>query len=387
MNIALLYIKQKTASTVYDHVEAFKQYSHHKVFLIDIGKYSPYINLELLNKFDVVIIHYCIPTFLDSLLSPEMKMAIRFSRAKKVIFIQDEYHIIDIMNFMKVDILYTCVPESEIEKVYPKARLPHTKKINTLTGFVPEALLKRSRLNYEERPIDVVYRGRKVPKWLGRLGQEKEEIGDMFLGDAEYYDLKCDISSKEEDRIYEDKWINFISHSKCSLGCESGSSVFDFTGDIQKKVEKYELDNPYATFEEVQAKFFLDLEGKIYLNQISPRAFESAALGTLMILYEGEYSGILKPWKHYVPLKKDHSNMEEVVSVIRDPQKWREITDRAYQEVACNPKYSYKHFITLFDKDIKKEFGDLSLSGCNIKHLGTEFFLKFLFSNNFLIKV
>ncbi|MBT8506740.1 hypothetical protein B1F79_04690 [Coxiella-like endosymbiont of Rhipicephalus sanguineus] len=51
---------------------------------------------------------------------------------------------------------------------------------------------------------------------------------------------------------------------------------------------------------------------KIDYNQISPRHFEAVATKTLQILYEGEYSNILKPWVHYVPLKKDYSNFDEV---------------------------------------------------------------------------
>ena len=95
------------------------------------------------------------------------------------------------------------------------------------------------------------------------------------------------------------------------LGVESGASVFDFTGEIQSKVEQYEKENPGADFYEIRDKFFKKEDGKISLNQISPRCFEAAALKTLMILYEGEYSGILVPWRHYVPLKKDHSNIRK----------------------------------------------------------------------------
>src|SRR5690606_11640045 len=152
------------------------------------------------------------------------------------------------------------------------------------------------------------------------------------------YGLVCDISYREEDRLYGNAWIKFLSRCKAVLGVESGASVFDFTGDIQRNVERHLARDPTATFETLRDLYFRDAEGKISLAQISPRSFESAALRTLMILYDGEYSGILVPWRHYVPLRKDHSNMDEVVAALRDPVRCREIVDCAYREVALDPR-------------------------------------------------
>ena len=61
-----------------------------------------------------------------------------------------------------------------------------------------------------------------------------------------------------------------------------------------------------------------------------------------MILYEGNYSGVLEPWRHYIPLKKDHSNFPEVVAVLRDPVKIDEIVTRAYDEIANNARWSFQ---------------------------------------------
>jgi hypothetical protein len=76
-----------------------------------------------------------------------------------------------------------------------------------------------------------------------------------------------------------------------------------------------------------------------------------------MILYEGEYSGRLKPWQHYVPLKKDHSNMEEVVSLLRDDEKAQAIVDRALKEVVRVPENSYGAFSSFVDRILEDEVG------------------------------
>ena len=359
MKIAILCIKELQATTVNDYIDSFKLYSINNIECIDIFKDK--LDVDIIGSFDIVVVHYSIFLFDDNRCPPWLRILLRDYTGKKVCFIQDEYRrvddIVENLNYIKTDLLFTCVPDSEIEKVYPSSKLPRLKKINVLTGYVPKNLLEAPDVSYESRQLDVVYRARKVPTWLGRLGQDKWEIADNFLDGAKKHNLKTDISYHEKDRIYGQDWINFLQSSKATLGCESGASVFDFSGEIQKNVAYYEEENPDAPFSKLEELFFLDLEGKIKLNQISPRCFEAAALKTLMILYEGDYSGILVPWKHYVPLKKDHSNMAEVVKVLSCEKSWLKIVDAAYEEVALNPIYSFKHFISIFDQKVKEITG------------------------------
>ena len=75
-----------------------------------------------------------------------------------------------------------------------------------------------------------------------------------------------------------------------------------------------------------------------------------------MILYEGWYSGVLIPWRHYVPLKKDHSNMDEVVAVLSDERHAQEIIQNAYREIALNPGNSYAAMVARFDHEVEERF-------------------------------
>ncbi|PPE03136.1 hypothetical protein [Holospora curviuscula] len=358
MKAAIFYIGEKIANTVYDHLMSFQVYGQYTYHYVDIV--NSQITSKNIEAFDVLIIHYTLSLFNDERCPAWLRLIFRNTKAKKVVFIQDEYRrvndVVENLNFIKADVLYTCVPESEIEKVYPTEKIPGLIKRNTLTGFVPEILLSRYRPSYEERQLDVVYRARKLSAWYGRLGQEKWIIAEKFKHDVKRYNLTIDIAYQEQDRIYGDQWIDFLTKSKAAIGCESGASVFDFTGTIQDQVEAYEKTHPNATFEEIEEKFFKGLDGQINLNQISPRCFECAVLGTLMVLYEGNYSNILKPWRHYIPLKKDHSNMEEIVRAISSPEEWRRITQYAFEEIAMNQKYHYKGFIEIFERDLEHFF-------------------------------
>lgn len=358
----------RTGDTVRDHICALEHYSRHQVCVqgVTLGDISPFIDLS---RFDGVIIHYTLIACSNDYIAPKLRARLRAFSGLKAMFIQDEYRFVGktiaAMREIGVNLLFTCVPELEIEKVYPSRVLPGVVKVNVLTGYVPEALTRRKVPPPAERPIDVGYRGRKLPMWLGRLGQEKWQIAERFEADAARAGLVTDIAYREQDRIYGEGWIDFTARCKAMLGVESGASVFDFTGEIERNVASHLARHPDATFDEVEKLYFANEEGRIRLNQISPRCFEAAALRTLMILYEGGYSGILAPWRHYVPLKKDHSNMAEIVEVLRNPERVTEIVDRAFREVALDPRYSFKEAVAAIDVAMERRMEPEMWRGAN----------------------
>ena len=362
LNILLLCnrpVKNADASTVTDHLDAFTQFSRHKVYCLSFVRKLPK-HLDL-NRFDVIVVHYSIALGHRSehYLDRQAKQKIRDFSGLKVIFIQDEYRAVNVvleaLRFMGIHVLFTCVPDGEVDKVYSSSALPGLTKVNTLTGYVPEALLTRDVSRIKDRPVHVGYRTRRFGYWLGELGFEKIQIADRFTEHTRNSGLRLDISYEESQRIYGGKWIDFVGSCKAMLGTESGASVFDFSGELQERVDRYQAEHPEADFLEIQERFLRPYEGKIRLNQISPRCFESAALRTAMVLYEGNYSGILEPWRHYVPLKKDFSNIDEVVAILKNDERLQGIADCAFVEIAQNPKYSYKSFIEGFDRVVGEE--------------------------------
>src|SRR5262249_46133095 len=148
------------AATVREHIDSLTGRSWHRVRKVSIlGDLPPRLDL---NHFDAVVVHYSLVACNDAYVSARTRKALRHFRALKAIFIQDEYRFIDAtivaMQEIGVDVLFTCVPEDEIEKVYPGERLPGVTKVNVLTGYVPEHLLDRPVPKRSERLIDVGYR-------------------------------------------------------------------------------------------------------------------------------------------------------------------------------------------------------------------------------------
>lgn len=346
--------RPRGASTVTDHINALCRHTGHKVRRITLNGDLP-AALDLA-RFDAVIVHYSLVLSDDRHVSKRARERLREFKGLKGIFIQDEYRwvnaAVEAMDQIRADILFTCVPEDEVDKVYAQPAMSRIRKVNTLTGFVPSELLRIPSLGYHERPIDVGYRSRKLSAVYGELGQEKWQLAVRFAADAAKYGLSADISCDEADRIYGRKWIDFVRKCRAMLGSESGASLFDFTGELRPRVEELERELPGLPFEEIRERLFPGQDARVRMNQISPRCFEAAALRTLMVLYEGQYSGILQPWRHYVPLKKDHSNMDEVVTALRDPARWQEIVDRAYEEVACDRRWSYETFADMVGRQL-----------------------------------
>lgn len=347
------------ATTVTEYLDALHKYSRHTVHEISMLHHFP-ARIDL-DRFDVVLTHYSlsIGPLLQHYLGADLVERLKKFKGLKAAFLQDEYREIQTywkhINELGFDVLFSCVPDGEIAKVYPAERVPKLRVFNVLTGYVPEALLKQEVLPVAKRAIDVGYRTRKMPYWLGALGHEKWFIAEEFQRRASGTDLKLDLSTKEGERLYGSAWTNFVANCRTVIGVESGASIIDFDGQLERRVEEYVAKRPESSFEEVFELFLAPYEGSLHLHQISPRCFEAAALRTPMVLFEGAYSGVLQPDRHFIPLKKDFSNFDDVLNKLCDHAYLQELADRTYQEVALNETYSYRTFIQKIDQVLAQE--------------------------------
>ncbi|MEQ8925884.1 MAG: hypothetical protein RLO81_08730, partial [Fulvivirga sp.] len=351
--LVLCNYKAMHVNTTRDHIHSIKKYSVNSIYVVDIYAFEK--TRSSLEYYHAIVIHYSIntPAFLHDHNSLSTK--IRNYPGVKILFIQDEYRCVNdtvsCMEYLKIDLMYTVINPEIVDKLYNHKAIKNVKKKVTLTGFVPEGLEGIRVPDYESRNIDVGYRARKVPYWLGSFAQEKWIIAERFKKEAQKYNLSCDIDTNEHKRLYGKKWYNFIASCKAMLGTESGASIIDYSGLLQQKIEKLQLHNPDLEYNQIKDEYF-STDGDIIIHVISPRCFEAASLKTLMVLYPGTYSGILEPWKHYLPLKRDHSNVDEVIAVIKNPDKASEIIDNAYEDIATNSKYSYRSMVSDLDKEI-----------------------------------
>jgi hypothetical protein len=275
-----------------------------------------------------------------------------------VAFFQDEYRYwpqrAEFLNRYGVACVYTLVEPPHFEATYRKrAQVP--KLIYTLPGYVSESLLglaQRFAKPAEQRTIDIGYRGRQLPYLFGKGSQEKHWIGTRFRELADGLGLRLDIESEEEKRLYGDKYYLFLANCRAVLGVEAGVSIFDIDDTVRPQYERLTAERPGIGFDEAYTTLLHRFEDKIPYRTISPRHFEAAAFRVCQILFEGRYSGIMQPMIHYIPLKKDFSNLDEVVRQFRDEALRRELTENAYRDLIASGRYSYRRFVESFDREL-----------------------------------
>ena len=357
--VLLLYYHplSKNASTIMEHVESFSRYSKYKVWPLNVAYGFPSGLREL--EFSAVIMHYSLFGSYPYALSEKFLRYIEsLSESLKIAFFQDEMHYckqrFGIINRLAIDIIYSLLDPKYFDEVYLKNTVAKSV-LPCLTGYVCDQLIEKS-LRFERpfhlRNIDVGYRARQLPFYMGRGAQEKSDIANKFIEHSRHLKLQIDIKLNEEDRIYCDNWHRFMANCRFMLGVESGTSIFDLTGQIQLQVRQHLERYPEATFSQVESEILEPYEEKINYRAISPRIFECAALRTCMILFRGKYQNILVADSHYIPLDKDFSNFEEVISKMGDVELVKGITDRAYQDLINSGDYSYSNFIQSFDNQV-----------------------------------
>lgn len=356
MNILVLYNETQTfTSTVYEHLDSFARFSRNRVFFAhqDLRR-NPATDLHL---FDAVIIHYSVRLPFDQISEPTARALSSYS-GLKVVFIQDEYdHTRRTWHWIQrlgVRLVFSSVPDASMARIYPPAEFPGVRFVSNLTGYAPEALAAvGNRLPPSQRPLKIGYRGRALPIRYGALGQEKIEIGRMVRAFCETANVAHDIAWQEADRLYGDQWYDFITSCRAVLGTESGSNVFDWDGSLQAQITAYKGQRPRATDPEIYTEVIAPLEIPNVMNQVSPRIFEAIACRTVMVLFEGSYSGVVVPDRHFIPLRKDGTNLDEVIERLRDDAAVDMMVELAFAEVLGGGKYSYAAFMQLVDDEIE----------------------------------
>jgi len=346
-----------SAPTIMEHVESFRDLSSHKIFLINIALGFPKSLYEV--EFAGVILHYSLFSSADYPLSQAFLSYLDTCRtSRKIAFFQDEYYAckkrFHFINTHNIDTIYTLLEPSNYENVYKKYTTAQNIK-TVLPGYVGNHLLKWINTqpnDHQNRSIDIGYRARRLEFYVGKGGQEKSFIAEEFIRRSVSKDLNLDISTCDRDRKEGSTWYEFLANIKATLGVESGVSVFDTSDTVYSACKKALERNPKLSFTEVHDRILKLYEDRIYYRTISPRHFEAAGLNVCQILFEGDYSGVMKPNLHYIPLKKDFSNFDEVIERFKQESTRDQITKQAFTDLIASNNYSYAAFMKSFDDDI-----------------------------------
>lgn len=316
-------------------------------------------------RFDAIILH-------ETLLS--MRWSPWFQRLKrrldwvsdvaalKVAFPQDDYdhaHVLDDwLSELGVGVVCSILDDRHRGDVYPSL-VKNATFYETLTGYIDEDSAERFRTRMtpaEARPYDIVYRAKQHPFLYGSQGRQKYAIGIAVADRSASHGLTCDISTRSQETVLGDAWLDFMGSARATIGTESGSSVLDRRGEIHRRVEEVLTENPSATFDEVSARMPPGWDDHEFFV-VSPRHLEAVVTKTAQILVRGQYSGVLQPERHYVPIAPDFSDLDDALEQVRDIAHMKRIAERVYEDVYLSGLYTSARLTDLVETVLEKHGG------------------------------
>jgi hypothetical protein len=355
-NLLVVYslVQYPPRQTVRDAIEAFGNYSGARCFYLNLAVQKPRRWLMRV-PFDAVVFH---TTFLSERWNPpsfqrvlDRARPLAETGGRRVALPQDEsLRSEDIEAFAEsfgVDHIFSVGPPSTWSQLYPRLE-DRVGLSRVMTGYLDPRTLARIEgivSSTDERPIDIGYRALNVPPWLGRHASLKLRIAEAVREAALARGMRVDISTRDSDTLRGDDWYRFLASCKYTIGVEGGASVHDADGSVKDCSDHYVAANPGATFDQVEAACFPGRDGEIDYRAISPRHLEACATRTCQVLVEGDYNGVLEPGTHYIPLREDLSNLDEVLDAVQADVERQRIVDAAYEHVVASGEYTYERLV------------------------------------------
>jgi len=372
LNILIIYVSRRhpLRASQRDHLWSFRKYAEGcRCYYVNVAFISVPRVLRFVH-FDIIIFDW---SFLGARMSREWfkQCSQRLSVLKrfdgvKIALPQDEFVSMDLLcdfvNEFGVGYIFSVAPESEWPKIYSTVDRKKVKFLRVLTGYLDDELVNKvntlAKLN-TKRTVDIGYRTVSTAVW-GRFNLIKKELADLFQSVAPSRGLVIDIAVGSDKFLIGDDWLRFLLRCRCTLGVEGGSSLLDWDGSLATKINQYLKENPDANFDDLEGSCDLKgRDGEINVVAISPRHLEACLSKTCQILVEGDYNGILCPGIHYIPLKRDYSNLNEVLDAIEDDDLCKSIAEKAYQDIVASGRFGYANFVqfvldsTLADRSCK----------------------------------
>jgi len=332
-----------------DCLNGFLNHPDLEVSVLDIQNLRNMLRgLILKNRYDAIIFsHSTFNTFLwRDRLSALHKILWRI-QGKRAFFLTNEFRNIkakcDMANYLGATMLISQLTHDAAQTVYSglwdKQILSVPYGVD-ITDFHPQVPLK-------ERPITIGFRGDYYPAYVGH--DDRDLLLDDFKNRIE--DKAINIDIKVGERFDRHRWMQFLNQCQILIGHEAGATRVDTDDNIrhfitsqQERLTKDRFRQLILALRQIGV-FAPPPSGRI----AAPRNFEAMATKTAQILLPGRYSDVLTKDVHYIELKRDFSNLDEVLEKAQDTTYLQNMVDHAYNDVVQN--HTYQHRInTVLDK-------------------------------------
>jgi len=346
VNIAIITAPHNSqAETVRDSVKCFFEHGNFSYQVLELKRGEL---IEDINQFDALILHYSIIAFPYRYYLPISGFAalkIANFGGIKLAFVQDEQRAcqerLKFLNNLEINHLFSVANEELFEILYPSNLRKFTVS-TVLTGYISRRHLAVAsrKVPLRERKLDVVYRGRKLPEWYGTTGTLKGAIPNIIESDPRMKKYLYSVSSVEHERIYGEKWMDFLQSGKISIATPSGSDYLDTEGN---KVEAW------VPNQEKSTKSPSELIRADY-QVISPRFFDYVAAGNLIVLTPGHYSKV--PIESlYCKTDNNLENLPEIIAFASSREAQRMVT-QMQESILGDVRYRYSHLVEVVESKI-----------------------------------
>lgn len=185
------------------------------------------------------------------------------------------------------------------------------------------------------RTIDIGFVGDLYERIIGDC--ERTDIV-RFFRDGAHLGLRVNVENRRMPRT---EWAGYLRSCHGVVGAESGTYYLQRSGAALTCARAYLKRRPDATFEDVHRHCFSGATDTLNGKAVSSRHFEPIGTRTCQLLVEGHYNGILQADRHYIPVKRDLSNILDAIDRFKDPGHRARIAAEAHDDVLSH--HTYRH--------------------------------------------
>lgn len=313
--------------------------------------------------YDLLIVTYEVLAQRAWVYWPEIQQRVtRISHsAKATVFLpQDDYtfssRLDDLAIACEVSAVWSPIAK-DVELLYPRSAKQGIRFELALTGYVEREKLKEYEgysKSFDAREIDLGQRVSMLPVNFGKIAQRKAEIATRLGEELLSRSFRVDVSTKPEDSFSGSSWLEFLGNTRFTVSRKGGAGIGDPLNKFSNRVAFLHLFSRILDSEMLERLSATNGVVVGDFSAVSPRLFEAAALGVCQILEEDNYlDGAIMPWIHYVPLKSDFSNVDEIADFMRSGDRIQEMVQNAKLALIDSGDFSYESFVLdLLTKEI-----------------------------------
>jgi len=396
----MLYIQESKMSYLQDWIDAFYVSPFFNLNFLEIKKTEKKEIIKSIDKLtseNFLILHHSVLRTPHNInIFKKYIPLIQNRKCKLLAFIGDEINIHNAPLKEKISVLKAIEPELIASQLLYEAAKYLYDGISSKIIEMPHALNEdvfKPYVDFDRREFDIAAISVPYPIYLG--DNDREMLFDYFEAHSKKLNLKVNIKKTDSPlskfRLDRNEWVKFLNNTKGTISTEAGSfyidkdnsiinevreviksnihdiNVINSTGTLKTLYDKIpipinlkiklksillSLSNRFKTesdiyfdnsyFPLIYEKVFKDRPlPSYYAKAISSRHFDAIGTKTLQILIEGKYNNILIPDEHYISLKRDFSNIEEVIEKFKDKSYCIKIVNQAYEYIIS--KHTYKH--------------------------------------------